>query len=473
MKRDHTTLKEFSAGDWIDGLTDALPRLEEVQQSFLKEYWQRNLHVHHVAGGLDSKLVEFPLDDLRDLYAMAGRSHNSGEQSYFAPLRAVLEPVRQLLMSHPTLAGGTGPFIGPDNFYIHIFRSGELTSATNLVAGLIARTAELSGDCFQAASEMNAFLTPSSGEADSKGAAHDLDTGCHAVLFYGLTLTDRVDVTDTITLLPFGQFRPFVDNRLIQELAPPGGGFYDWRSIGAAVRTFRWRPTFYRRGCERDSELRGRRSFFLEAQAFLELLGVAHATPVHGLAAMASWIKRSAGRLLGGVDYRGTVHRAPAVQGFDSFNECPELVPERFTEAKEAFNDRSSDRYAEMAPIVSRLAEALTRDGRFAIEDRILDVAIALERMYELARGEISYTLRNRAAWFLGADAESRVHEVQAIKTFYDMRSAIVHSRKKKPAAEKQLAAFDKGFDVARRSLFRLLRDGPPDDWERLVIGGR
>ena len=121
-----------------------------------------------------------------------------------------------------------------------------------------------------------------------------------------------------------------------------------------------------------------------------------------------------------------------------------------------------------------RLAEALARDGRFAVEDRILDVAIALERMYELDRGEISYTLRSRAAWFLGTDAESRrVREMQAVKAFYDMRSAIVHSRKKRPAPEEQRAAFDKGFDVARRSLFRLLQDRPPNDWERLVTAGR
>ena len=132
----------------------------------------------------------------------------------------------------------------------------------------------------------------------------------------------------------------------------------------------------------------------------------------------------------------------------------------------------ASERYGKMAPIIGRLAEALARDGRFAVEDRILDVAIVLERMYELEGGEISHKLRTRAAWFLGADAESRVREIQAVKAFYEARSAIVHSKKKRPAAEKQRAAFEKGFDVARRSLFRLLRDGPPNDWESLVIAG-
>ena len=108
VKRDQTTLEEFSAGDWIGRLADALPRLDEVQQSFLKEHWQRNPRVYQVPGALDDKLVEFPLDDLRDLYAMACRSHAFGDQAYYAPLRVALDPVRHLLMSHPTLAVGQG-----------------------------------------------------------------------------------------------------------------------------------------------------------------------------------------------------------------------------------------------------------------------------------------------------------------------------------------------------------------------------
>ena len=125
-----------------------------------------------------------------------------------------------------------------------------------------------------------------------------------------------------------------------------------------------------------------------------------------------------------------------------------------------------------MAPIVGRLAEALGRDGRFAVEDRILDVAIALERMYQLDGGEISHKMRTRVAWILGADAESRRREMKAVKEFYEARSAIVHNRKRKEVTQRQHDAFVKGFDIARRSLFKLLREEPPEDWDALVIGG-
>ena len=52
------------------------------------------------------------------------------------------------------------------------------------------------------------------------------------------------------------------------------------------------------------------------------------------------------------------------------------------------------------------------------------------------------------------------------------MRSAIVHSRKKNMDVTRRREAFDKGFDLARWWLFRLLREGPSDDWGALVVDG-
>ena len=142
-------------------------------------------------------------------------------------------------------------------------------------------------------------------------------------------------------------------------------------------------------------------------------------------------------------------------------------------EAKRAYGERKSQRYGNLAPVVARLAEALARDGRFAAEDKILDVAIALERMYGLDGGEISHKLRTRSSWFLGGDAEDRVRIMESVADFYAVRSAIVHNRKKKPSAEKYVEAFDTGFELAARTLFKLLKEGPPSNWEKLVIAGR
>ena len=93
--------------------------------------------------------------------------------------------------------------------------------------------------------------------------------------------------------------------------------------------------------------------------------------------------------------------------------------------------------------------------------------------MYELEGGELSHKMRTRVAWFVGTDAESRAREFKAVKEFYDSRSAIVHGWKKQAPVEKRHEAFAKGFDLARRSLVRFLREGPPGDWDALVVEGR
>ena len=119
-----------------------------------------------------------------------------------------------------------------------------------------------------------------------------------------------------------------------------------------------------------------------------------------------------------------------------------------------------------MAPIVTRLSEALARDGRFALADRIQDIAMALERMYVLDGGNIGRKLRNRTARFLGTDAASEQRIKDDVKELYDVRSDIVHNRLHKLTPERVHSAFVTGFDLARQSLFKVLREGSPQNWD-------
>ena len=50
------------------------------------------------------------------------------------------------------------------------------------------------------------------------------------------------------------------------------------------------------------------------------------------------------------------------------------------------------------------------------------------------------------------------------------MRSDIVHNRLHRLTPERVHSAFVNGFDIARRSLFKLLREGPPEDWNKAEI---
>ena len=54
----------------------------------------------------------------------------------------------------------------------------------------------------------------------------------------------------------------------------------------------------------------------------------------------------------------------------------------------------------------------------------------------------------------------------------YDARSGIVHRRRKESSRASKREAFEEGFDVARASLVKLLREGPPGDWNEMVMAG-
>ena len=87
--------------------------------------------------------------------------------------------------------------------------------------------------------------------------------------FYGLTVKSRIDVVNGMAILPFEQVRAFLDQNFVEELAPSGAAFSDWRSVGAVVRPFQWRPVLRRTGYLGELKLRNLEPLFRDAQAFL------------------------------------------------------------------------------------------------------------------------------------------------------------------------------------------------------------
>ena len=195
-----------------------------------------------------------------------------------------------------------------------------------------------------------------------------------------------------------------------------------------------------------------------------------HAGPVVILVTLPFCIHRTASCLLGEVPYSGSVGHGAMAPSFDRFARSGPVSSHALGEARRAFQGRATDRYKDYAPIIARLAKALARSGRFQADDKILDVAIALERMYELDGSEISFKLKTRSACFLEVGTEDRLRVFRDVGDFYEARSSIVHRRQKHSSTEAKLAAFKKGFEVARRSVVKLLEHGPPQDWNELVV---
>ena len=296
---------EFSTGDWIDRLALALPKLAEAQKPYLIHYPSFRLRAFAPLTGSNTSEDAFPLDDLRMLYQQARHFEGTVEEKDFEALLAELNPVWHIVNAHPTVAGVASPLIARDEFSMQVLTGSRTTCTTDLIAGLIDRAEEHSRDHYHAAArELNAFLARGD-EEGSSGVLGGLDVGYDAVLFFGPTLTDRIAVTDTLALLPFAQVQALVEESEVRKLAPPWSGVHGLRSVGAEVRSFRWRPELDRADVMRDSDpapFPGR--FFHEARVFLELLAVSSAVPVLCLAELPgastgprgdSWALRAGG----------------------------------------------------------------------------------------------------------------------------------------------------------------------------------
>lgn len=140
-----------------------------------------------------------------------------------------------------------------------------------------------------------------------------------------------------------------------------------------------------------------------------------------------------------------------------------------------SFCARKGDRSTELA--IRRTAAALgIAGGRFGAEDRIIDASVALEAMYgPFSDREITRKISLRAAWLLGDSDDERRAVSKKMKSFYRTRSKTVHGAvsKNHRKREKELGdALVSGRDLARRSLFALLRRGPINseaEWNTLV----
>lgn len=123
---------------------------------------------------------------------------------------------------------------------------------------------------------------------------------------------------------------------------------------------------------------------------------------------------------------------------------------------------------------LARLVSSIRRNrGRFPLEDRILDVAVALEVLYGLEGGELTHKLSTRAAHLLGGDsAEKRVDVFDRVQNLYRARSSIVHGRKRLDRGERKRAqeAAESGFEIGRESLVQLLHRSVEPDWKRVTL---
>ena len=126
---------------------------------------------------------------------------------------------------------------------------------------------------------------------------------------------------------------------------------------------------------------------------------------------------------------------------------------------------------------VNRLSSSIQRNrGRFWVQDRLLDAAIALEIMYELGPPELTNKLSTRAAHLLAEKTDERIKIFDRVHVFYKARSQIAHGDKdkRKGKGNKKILDFkeaaDSGFTLAFDTLQALLDKGDFPNWKKLIM---
>ncbi len=406
-------------------------------------------------------------DALLALYHGACFRKKSEQDERFVRLRSALMNALDILAEHPALAPVADSSCSARKFVVVIADKAEETDLLHILVGLTTRARELPEDGFRVAChELRELLGPN-GAHDTV----DLSTGIHVVLFHGLRFKEEIAIAEDMRIVPFEKVREYVDETLLRPFAPNLTAPQPWEPVGAIVKPFEWKPAFRPSDDEICLDLDWGGSFREDGERLVELLAITHAAHVVCLVTMHYCVDRVACRLLGQPRHHACYTFGRSAQSFDRSSVSRQPCATALDEARILFRQRNGARFRRYEPIVARLAEAAARSGRFAVEDRILDVAMALERMYELDQGEIVFKLKTRAACFLESDTAGRTQVFRDVGRFYEARSAIVHNaRKKRWSEKKREAAFGRGFDIARRSLGKLLREGAPADWNEMVI---
>ncbi len=421
-------LEKFDDASWRQRLADGLVVLSSAQKPYLHRYWQSHGFPAQITYNNHDE-TPFPADDLYMVYEDARHSIRFGNAEYYSELKAALDPVRGVLRDHPVIAQALGPRIDSDEVQVGILNSTTLTSLSQMIVGQMAQNGSGSSDGFlQTASRLNALLLSSTLRPDL-GQANDLNVGMDVALFFGLRVPHEIDLGEGYSLIPLALLKNFVDREWLREVAPE---HVEWRrteAMFAIIHRFAWRPHIRNKHSIDERSFKALPPLFHRwTEEFSNLLTVTLGARTTRVMTFEGCISRVASDLLGQHHGPNSPQKGrPISHLFSSFAKFEEADVKDIEKARSLFSRRAKTDYADFAPAMYRLAEAYSRDGRFAAQDRVLDLAIVFERMFKPGNRQISKTLQHELAELLGKDEEEKNLIKDRVAHFYNVRSAIIH----------------------------------------------
>ncbi len=420
-------IDNFDRTEWIKRLTACLHDLEAAQQPFLQWYFTPSGYPRILRNGRDE--TPYPSEALGKLYDDALFEARFRKTEKFKKLKAALDPVRGVLRDHPTLSRAMGRDLKRDEFQVGILNHTSMTTLSQLIVGLMEYQDEGTTEPFsKPASDLSTLLELSLVQADAE-KAESLGTAIDVAVYCGACFEDEVELGEEYALLPFEQLADYVDMDWLKAVAAEQVSWRRMEQVFGIVRRFPWKPSVGNLHFPPEPQTRNPPPLFHRwAAEFANLLSVVMSYRVSWLATFEGCIPRRAAKLLGSHHDAAQTHKGRSISHLFSPSDRTEFVgADQITLVKQLFSKRRNTEYPEMAAIIQRLAEAHRRDGRFALEDRVLDLAIVFERLFKPRGRSIGRELEKSTAELLAVTDDEKNSIREQLRQFYKVRSAIIH----------------------------------------------
>ena len=414
------------------------------------------------------------LAQYRSLASRAKTDQIAAQQFAGSQLRYPFDPMNtmSILREHPVLARADADSEGLDRVYI------QLTNRTVLFDfdSLLLRLGKISliKGADGAAHLLHRFLT-------------DGDVGrlpaTEIIVVHGLSVDRCFALPEGASLAPYEDTRqrynlPDDPVAWLKSARIDPGSWNRSAATAALVRPIAWRPGFYSSSHDAEKPFQTVRygfplghavesvgALFQDRSLLVDLLSVVVGSKLlwhTSFTAVPDWIRQ----IDPNVAHHGGGGRASMFDVWPRDTELDEGGAATFAALAAGWIAyRRGDRSIDLA--LRRVASSLgpaTRD--FGLEDRLLDLGVAMEAMYgPMKIGRIERKLRSRASRLL-AKSGNGPDIGEAVERLYKARSNIVHGNEPPPRDELENTLFE-ARELARDSLDALLRRGCKPDWSK------
>ena len=439
---------EFNTREWVDSLAMDLEILSESLTAF-----------RYGNSGLSNS-------DYRSLAKEAFKNHTASTifESFVPQLNSDATKVIEQLLCHPevkkTLAKSA------DQGAIMLIQPYAASRAEWDRVALYLAKSTLKNGGKTTANYLREYLSLS---AQNKLPGHDI------TLFRGLKVNDRIEIGGGAFIAPYEEI---VEVGLIEEpvnrgLESDGCPDYGKMDAAALVMDFEWGPGIWPPMAGLDSGPNREFTYAylerpLDTWIVFDLLAIASCHVIQVLSRGA----RGA-IFMENLDPNFRFRLPPHYDSADYLWQSKTLNQPQTAQFLSMLCDwkNMGQKRDQLELAIRRLASATSRKGRFALQDGILDVSIALENFYKVGSIELSYKLAMRIAFYLGGEGRQKEEIYKIVKNFYAIRSSIVHGRKIEK--ESLQNAFSEAYEISQQTLLKALSIGLPENdksWDKLIL---